>query len=138
MTLNRSLAREKAMAIQYQIFLEDTNRINYNITDVIKDNLEVENDFVNKLVMGTISNLEKIDKIANKYLKTWPINRLGYHDQAIFRMAIFELLYTDTPNVVVINEAIELTKKYSDDKISKMINGVLDNVYHDLLEGKDE
>ena len=46
-------------------------------------------------------------------------------------MGIFELLYTDTPSVVAINEAIELAKIYSDDSVRKMINGVLDKVYHE-------
>ena len=47
------------------------------------------------------------------------------------RMSIYELLYTDTPDIVVINEAVELAKKYSDDDVKNMINGVLDKVYHE-------
>ena len=46
-------------------------------------------------------------------------------------MGIYELLYTNTPEVVAINEAVELSKKYSDDKVKNMINGVLDKVYHE-------
>jgi len=130
MQLTRSEARNKAMTILYQIFLEDKNKINYNIDDVIYDNLEIDNDFVKILVNGVISNKEKIDNLANKYLGTWPIDRLGFNDQAIFRIAIYELLFTDTPSVVVINEAIELAKKYSDDNVSKMLNATLDNIYH--------
>jgi len=130
MQLTRSEARNKAMTILYQIFLEDKNKINYNIDDVIYDNLEIDNDFVKILVNGVISNKEKIDNLANKYLGTWPIDRLGFNDQAIFRIAIYELLFTDTPSVVVINEAIELAKKYSDDNVSKMFNATLDNIYH--------
>ena len=49
-------------------------------------------------------------------------------------MGIFELLYTKTPPIVAINEAVELSKKYSDDSVRKMINGVLDKVYHDKGE----
>ena len=52
-------------------------------------------------------------------------------DQAILRMAVYEILYTDTPNVVCIDEAIELAKKYSDEKVCKMINGILDKIYHE-------
>ena len=69
---------------------------------------------------------EEIDTIANKYLKDWPINRLDKAGAAILRMAIYELKYMDTPSIVVINEAIELAKKYTDEDLVKMINAVLD------------
>ena len=59
------------------------------------------------------------------------MNRLNKVDQAILSLGIYELLYTDTPSVVAINEAIELSKKYSDESVTKMINGVLDKIYHD-------
>jgi N utilization substance protein B len=68
--------------------------------------------------------------MANKYLTDWTISRLGNTDQSILRMGIYELMYTSTPEVVVINEAIELAKAYSDDSVRKMINGVLDRIYH--------
>ena len=73
----------------------------------------------------------------SKYLETWTIDRLGLTDQAIIRISVYELLYTNTPNLVCINEAIELSKKYSDEKVSKMINGVLDKIYHEV-EDKSE
>ena len=64
-------------------------------------------------------------------MNNWTIDRLGFTDQAILRMSIFELLYTETPDIVVINEAVELAKTYSDEKVTKMINGVLDKIYHE-------
>ena len=72
-----------------------------------------------------------IDSLANKYLKDWTMDRLNKVDQAIIRLGIYELMYTDTPSVVSINEAIQLSKKYSDEKVTKMINGVLDKIYHE-------
>ena len=70
--------------------------------------------------------------IQKKYLKKdWTIDRLSKVDQAILLLGVYELLYTDTPSVVAINEAIELSKKYSDEAVTKMINGVLDKIYHD-------
>ena len=77
-----------------------------------------------------ITNKTELDKLANKYLNSWTIDRLGNTDQSILRMGIYELLYTETPDIVAINEAIELAKTYSDDDVRKMINGVLDKVYH--------
>ena len=59
------------------------------------------------------------------------MDRLNKVDQAIIALGIYELMYTDIPSVVAINEAIELSKKYSDESVTKMINGVLDKVYHE-------
>ena len=74
--------------------------------------------------------IEVIDSLANKYLEDWEISRLGFTDQAIIRMGIYEIMWTDTPDVTCIDEAVELAKEYSDEKVCKMINGVLDKVYH--------
>ena len=93
--------------------------------------MEIDNDFVKETVYGVITNRDKIDEYANKYLNNWSLDRLGNTDQAILRMAIYELMYTDTPSIVVINEAIELAKLYSDDAFKGMINSVLDKIYHE-------
>ena len=134
--MNRSELRKKIMTILYQIFLYESSKIEYSVDEVIKENVEIENDFVNEMVNGVLENRNDIDKIANKNLKDWTIDRLGKIDQAILRMGIYELVYTDTPEVVAINEAIELSKEYSDDKVKNMINAVLDKIYHG--DNKDE
>lgn len=128
---NRSELRKKIMTILYQISVYKSNKINYDINEVIKEVLEIENDFVNTIVYGTLEKSDELDKIANKHLKDWTIDRLGKTDAAILRMSLYELLYTDTPDIVCINEAIELAKEYSDDKVKNMINAVLDNVMKD-------
>ena len=128
--LNRSELRKVIMTVLYQINVYETNKMEYKIENVIKECLEIENEFVNEVVYGVIEKKNEIDEIANKYLNGWKISRLGNTDQAILRMGIYELMYTDTPDVVAINEAIELAKLYSDDDVRKMINGVLDKVYH--------
>ena len=69
--------------------------------------------------------------VANKYLKGWTINRLDNTGAAILRLALYEIKYTDTPPVVVINEAIELAKKFSDNAVRKMINAVLDRIINE-------
>ena len=134
--MNRTELRKKIMTVLYQIFLYDASKINYNVEEVIKESVEIENEFVNEIVNGVLENKNDIDKIANKNLKEWTIDRLGKIDQAILRMGIYELVYTDTPEVVAINEAVELAKEYSDDKVKNMINAVLDKIYHG--DNKDE
>ena len=128
---SRSELREVIMKVLYQISIYNETSIEYDIKDLIKEQLEVENDFVNDTIDGIITNKDKIVKTANKYLNDWTIDRLNKVDQAILSIGIYELLYTDTPSVVSINEAIELSKKYSEEAVTKMINGVLDKIYHE-------
>ena len=127
----RSQLRYKIMAILYQISLYEKNKITYDISSVIDEQMKTENDFINEIVAGVISKKEEIDRLINDKLVNWSLDRLGLTDQAILRMAVYEILYTDTPNVVCIDEAIELAKKYSDEKVCKMINGILDKIYHE-------
>ena len=128
MELNKSELRKIIMTALYQIEVYKANKIEYNSKDVIKELLEVENDFVNKMVFGVEKKIDEIDNMANTYLKDWTIDRLGKTDQAILRMSIYEILYMDTPDIVCINEALELAKEYSDEKVKNMINAVLDGI----------
>jgi len=128
--LNRSELRKKIMTILYQISVYSNNNMNYDINDVIKEVMEIDNEFVKETVYGVMTYEKDINALANQYLEDWTIDRLGHTDKAILQMGIYELIYTDTPDIVCINEAIELAKIYSDDSVRKMINGVLDKVYH--------
>jgi len=128
--LNRSELRKKIMTILYQISVYTNNKMKFNIEEMIKEVVELDNEFVKDVVFGVITNEKEIEEIANKYLDGWAIDRLGNTDKAILQIGIYELLYTKTPEIVCINEAIELAKLYSDDNVRKMINGVLDKVYH--------
>ena len=109
--MTRHELRYKTMTILYQAFLYDSNNIEYDVENIIEKR-------------------DEIDGCANKYLEDWNISRLGFTDQAIIRMGIYEIMWTDTPDVTCIDEAVELSKEYSDEKVCKMINGVLDKVYH--------
>ena len=128
MKLTRTEAREKIMVILYQIDLYQKEKIDYDVESVIKENLDMDNKYVRDIVNGVIDNKEELDKIISRYLENWSLNRLGQTDRAILRLAAYEMIYYDTPKVVVINEAIELAKKYSDDKVVKLINAVLDKI----------
>ena len=119
------------MTILYQINVYQKNKIPYQVDDIIKEVATIDNEFIKEVVYGVLTYQKDIDNIANRYLKDWTIDRLGNTDQAILRIGIYELLYTPTPEVVAINEAVELAKSYSDNEVRKMINGVLDKVYHE-------
>ena len=127
----RSELREVIMKVLYQISILEEANLDYDKEELIKEQLEVENDFVNNTIDGIINNKKEIIKLANKYLIDWKLDRLNKVDQAILEIGIYELMYTETPAIVAINEAIELSKEYSDESVTKMINGVLDKIYHD-------
>lgn len=126
MAKTRSELREKCMIILYQWDLFKDSIEKTNIDEIIRDNLNIDNDFVKDIVYGVVTHQKEIDETANKYMIDWDIERIDKTGKAILRMALFELIYTDTPDIVVINEAIELSKKYSDDSVRKIINAVLD------------
>lgn len=127
---NRSELREIAMKVLYQVYIFQNSTEKYDVNELIKEQLEVENEFVNELVFNVIEKQKEISKYANKYLVDWDIDRLSKVDKAILSIGIYELVYTETPCIVAINEAIELSKKYSDEKVTKMINATLDKIYH--------
>ena len=128
---NRSELREVIVKVIYQTIILEEAKLEYNVNDLIKEQLEVQNEFVDSCVHGILGNKSTLSSLANKYLSSWTLDRLNKVDQAILLLGIYELKYTETPSVVAINEAIELSKKYSDEAVTKMINGVLDKVYHE-------
>ena len=128
MAYKRSELREKCMIILYQYNLMQNNNVQVDIDEIIKDNIEIDNEYVKDVVYGVITHQNELDELANEHIKDWTIDRLDKTGASILRVALFELKYTDTPEVVVINEAIELSKKYSDDSVRKIINAVLDKI----------
>ena len=126
----RSELREVSVNVLYQVYIFNNAKVKYDIDELIKEQMEVENEFVNELVNGVVANQDKINELANKHLVNWEIDRLSKVDKAILSVGIYELLYTSTPAIVAINEAVELTHKYSDESVSKMINATLDSLYH--------
>lgn len=124
----RSELRKECMTILYQIDILRQNKVPYEIESVIKENIGFDNAFVKDIVFGVMERIDEIDKLANSYLNNWDIKRLDKTGAAILRMGIYEMKYMDTPPVVVINEAIELAKIYTDSDVVKMINAVLDKL----------
>ena len=134
----RSELREIACNVLYQMYILDNAKLDYDINDLIKEQMEIQNEFVTELVTGVIDNQKEISSLANKYLVDWEIDRLSKVDKAILSVGVYELKYTKTPSIVAINEAIELANKYSDEKVSKMINACLDKIYHEEIENHEE
>jgi len=88
-------------------------------------------DYTERLARGTVAHLEELDTIIKQYTENWQLNRMAVIDRNILRFATFELLFfEDVPPKVTINEAVNIAKKYSQEKSGKFVNGVLDKINH--------
>ena len=98
--------------------------------DILKDKKVkgAKAEFARKLLTGILQNIDKIDTIIKEHLIDWDFDRLDKVDKQTLRVGIYELLYTDTPYQIVIDEAVKIAKNFSEDKAKSFINGILDRV----------
>lgn len=128
--MNRRTAREKALQALFQIDVSQADP-----QDAIQHVLEEEqNDtFLSQLVEGVVHHKDEIDQLIVAHLEKWSLERLANVDRNLLRMAVFELKYLpDVPPKVVMNEAIEIAKRFSDDQSSRFVNGVLSKINEKL------
>lgn len=113
---------------------EITSRNLAQYQDIIDDT-----DFVRDLTASVLRDSEKIDGIIQPAAPEWPVEQIARIDKIILRMAVYELaIKTEVPPKAVINEAVELGKRFGGDNSSKFINGVLGTVYREQIEDKPE
>ena len=94
---------------------------------------DVPRDFSNNLALGAISHIDEIDDLIKKRAENWRIKRMAVVDRNILRLAIYEFLYeADTPKTVIINEALEIARRFSTFEATQFINGILDAIKRDL------
>ena len=89
-------------------------------------------EFANLLFEGAANDAAALDEIIGKHCENWRFDRLAAIDRAILRLAIHEMSSSDTPPKVVLNEAVELAKKFSSEESGAFVNGVLDSVHKSL------
>lgn len=129
---NRRMARESALqALYYADSLKNMDLD--DVLDYVQDYRKELADcypFCEDLVKGTLQHLPQIDKLVSAYAKNWTIARMSAVDRSILRMATYEMIFSPerTPIPAIIDEAIELAKKYSTENSSKFINGLLDQL----------
>ena len=134
----RTRARELAMQALYQLDVQGVNlfaRIDQFFLDSDPEKLCYE--LAQKWCKGAWEKMAECDKLITTSAREWSLSRLSLVDKSILRLAVYQLKFCcDIPPKVVINEAIELAKKYSSDKSPAFINGVLDAVLNKLAERK--
>ncbi len=133
--MTRRHGRELALQIVFQKeFMSQSNE--HDLLKVFKSHFTVDEqqlDYSEKLVKSVFTHKEKIDELIQKYSVHWSLKRLSLIDLNILRIAICEMLFEQldpVPDRVIINEAIEISKKYSSQDSPSFINGILDQILH--------
>lgn len=134
--MNRKRSREIAMELLFGKTLSKNNldEIIETFIEEYEMNLEtIDLEYIKVLLKNIEDNLESIDEKIEASLTNWKINRISKVNLSILRVAIAEMLYLDdVPEKVAINEAVEVTKKYSDEKSVSFVNAVLDKAFKNL------
>ncbi|MGB3160810.1 MAG: transcription antitermination factor NusB [Carnobacterium sp.] len=147
MSLTRREIREKALQSLFQLSVNEglssqsAMQQALIISNELADEVEIVSvpEYLDILVNGVIENQITIDDEIQKYLENWSMERLAKTDVMIMRIAIFEMLYiSEVPAKVALNEALEITKLYSDEKSRKFVNGVLANIVNNIEKKEAE
>lgn len=125
----RTQARESVIGLLYAYDLGNEGIVKF--VDEILEEKKIRNqqkEFALKLFNGTVTNIEQIDNEIITHLNQRTLDDLGSVEKSILRLAIYEILFEDLPKAIIINEAIELSKRLASDGAPKFVNGLLDKV----------
>jgi len=131
----RRKAREYAlqMLFQWDITRDSIDQVSASFFQNQPEESKVVVDFANQLLTGTVEHVEQIDEYIRRHAENWRLDRMATVDRNILRLAVQEFLYDkETPKTVVINEAIEIARRFSAQESPQFINGVLDSIKKEL------
>ncbi len=126
--MTRREARENAVGLLFEYGF----RTDEDAQEIYSAAIEVrelpENDFLRSLYFGAIENIAAVDAAIAENAHGWKPERLSGVSRAILRLGVYEIMFSDTPDAVAVNEAVELVKKYDDEKACPFVNGILNAV----------
>lgn len=130
--MKRTEAREQAFKLLYSLQLMDEKNIEEQLELFIQEN-EINDkdgiDYIKDIIMGTDKYNAEIEKAISENIKSdWDIHRISKIDLTLLKLGIYEIVYSKLPYKVVINEVVELAKKYGDDNSKAFVNGVLASI----------
>lgn len=130
--MKRTEAREQAFRLLYSLQLMDEKNIEEQLDIFIQEN-EINDkdgiDYIKDIIIGTDKYNTEIEKAISENIKSdWNINRISKIDLTLLKLGIYEIVYSKLPYKVVINEVVELAKKYGDDNSKSFVNGVLASI----------
>lgn len=130
--MNRTAIREQTFKLLYSLEIQKQENLEEAI-ELYEESNEITDEkakvYIKDAIFGIQQHKDEIIKQIEKNLKSdWKINRISKMDLAVLKLAIYELKYTDIPFKVVINEAVELAKKYGEDSSKNFVNGILASI----------
>lgn len=130
--MNRSESREEAFKLLFSLQIQKEYSLNEQILLFIESeniNDEAAKKYIDETISGIFENNEQIEAYIKKNIKeNWSISRISRVDLALLKLGIYEILYSKLPYKVVVNEVVELAKKYGDDSSKSFVNGVLASI----------
>ena len=130
--MKRTEAREQAFRLLYSLQLIDEKNLEEQLEIFIQENEIYDKDgieYIKDVILGTNKFNEDIEKAISENIKSdWDINRISKIDLTLLKLGIYEIIYSKLPYKVVINEVVELAKKYGDDNSKSFVNGVLASI----------
>ena len=130
--MNRSEIREQAFKLMYSLEIQKNENLEEQVELYLESNEILDQnaiEYIKDAVFGIEENKEEIIKKIEKNLKEdWKIERISKIDLVILKLAIYEIKYKELPYKVVINEAVELAKKYGEDNSKNFVNGILASI----------
>ena len=129
----RSRAREIVLQVLYQLDLNSDRQPALDeefIRGRLKHNVELVK-FAMSLLQGVLRNMGELDAMLSERADNWSLDRMAVTDRNVLRIGAYEILYTDTPGRVAINEAVDLARRFGSAQSSQFVNGVLDRFLKD-------
>ena len=130
--LSRRMARRIALQIIFanEFLREDIDSVSYRVTESLQEELT---KFTKELVTRTTENEADLNALIRKHLRNWDYQRVAVLDRVLIRLALCEMIhFPDIPVEVTINEALEISKDFSNLKSRRFVNGILDSIYKEL------
>ncbi len=125
--MKRRAARETAFRLTYEMIM--TGQYNPDTEDELLSDADADSkNYVDSVVRGVSEHLDELKKLIGEYSHGYDLDRIYKTDMAMLLVACYEILYTETPAAVVVNEAVEIVKAYSDTQSYSFVNGILASV----------
>ena len=136
--MSRRKSRELALQILFQQDFTQSDLEKLDTSSWQSQSDETAREYAQELISHAIKHEAAIEKLIRRFTEHWRLERIAAVDRNILRMAIAEIVYTDTPNVVVIDEAIEIARKYGSEKSPEFVNGILDAIKQEMERSSHE
>ncbi|GLI55986.1 N utilization substance protein B [Propionigenium maris DSM 9537] len=126
--MSRKIAREELFKILFEAELNDASIAEVSERVISRGEVELSKnskDFIEKYVKGIVEKKDEIEETLNSEMTNWSLDRIGNVERALLKFGTYELMFEDMGHEIVVNEIVELAKKYGDEKSHEFINGVL-------------